>query len=120
MSTVEEYGEYVAELRERVCSRCIVRQSGTPPCAPHGIACGIELHVPELVRICRTTDSALMDTYIEKLHDEICAECDYRTAPVCPCPLDYLLQLAVEAVEDVESRRAGRQCEQNPTAHGLL
>ena len=32
MITVEEeYGEYVAELRERVCGRCIVRRPGTPP-----------------------------------------------------------------------------------------
>jgi hypothetical protein len=105
----EDYSEYVTALRERVCSRCIARQPGTPPCAPHGVVCGIEIHVPKLVGICRSTDSDQMDTYINKLHDEICAECAYRTAPICPCPLDYLLELAVEAVEAVESRRAGRQ-----------
>jgi hypothetical protein len=109
MSTPEDYSEYVSELRERVCSRCIARQPGSPPCAPRGIACGIELHVPKLVQLCRSTDSALMNTYIDRLHDEICADCQYRTAPVCPCPLDYLLELAVEAVEAVESRRARRR-----------
>jgi hypothetical protein len=107
MSTTEDYSEYVAELRERVCSRCVAHPAGTPPCAPHGIACGIELHVPKLVQLCRSTDSGQMDTYITKLHDEICAECEYRTASICPCSLDYLLKLAVEAVEAVERRHAG-------------
>ncbi len=103
--TQEDFSPHLAALRERVCSRCIVRRPGTPPCAPHGIACGIEQHVPELVRICRSTDSVLMNTYIERLHDEICNTCEFQNQPVCPCPLDYLLTLAVEAVEDVEARR---------------
>ena len=42
------------------------------------------------------------------------AQCDFRTAPICPCPLDYLLSLAVEAVEEVERRHAGRKCEPGP------
>lgn len=108
MSTPNEYDEYLAELREQVCSRCIVRQPGGPPCAVHGQGCGIERHVPELVEICRSTDSALMDPYIEELHDKICKDCEYRDSPACPCPLDYLLQLAVEAVERVERRRTDR------------
>lgn len=109
MSTSVEYDEYLAELREQVCSKCIVRQEGGPPCSPHGQPCGIERHVPQLVQICRTTDSALMDPYIQQLHDTICADCEYQDKPTCPCPLDYLLQLAVEAVERVERRRAARK-----------
>jgi hypothetical protein len=105
MATPNEYDEYLAELREQVCSRCIERKPDCPPCAPHGQGCGIERHVPQLVEICRSTDSALIDPYIEKLHDEICADCEYQDTPNCPCPLDYLLQLAVEAVERVERRR---------------
>jgi hypothetical protein len=109
MSTQGEYDEYLAELREQVCTRCIERQPGNPPCAPHGRACGIEQHVPELVEICRSINSSQMEPYIERLHDEICSVCKYRDEPICPCPLDYLLQLAVEAVERVEQRRAARQ-----------
>ena len=63
-----------------------------------------------LVTICRTTDSALIDPYIEKLHNTICSDCEYKDKPACPCPLDYLLQLAVETVEKVERRRARREC----------
>jgi hypothetical protein len=109
MSITTEYDEYLTELREQVCNRCIVRKPGNPPCAPHGVGCGIELHLPELVEICRRTDSALMDPYIATLHDTICKDCDFRDKPTCPCPLDYLLQLAVEAIERVERRRTARR-----------
>ena len=108
MNTHDELEEYRAELRADVCSRCIERRSGAPPCAPLGKGCGIERHLPALVELCRTTNSALIDPYIEKLHDTICADCEYKDKAACPCPLDYLLQLAVEAVGKVEERRTLR------------
>ena len=107
MAADENYDDYVTALRAEVCSRCIERQPGGPPCAPRGKPCGIEAHVPKLVEICRRTDSVLMDPYIEELHDRICADCQFKDTTNCPCPLDYLLQLAVEAIETVERRRAG-------------
>ena len=106
MSNPNDYNDYLAELRTRVCSRCIERQPGAPPCAPLGKTCGIEAHLPAIVDICRTTDSALIDPYIDKLHDLICSNCERKDKAGCPCPLDYLLQLVVEAVETVERRRA--------------
>ena len=109
MDTDEDYQDYLSALREHVCSHCIVRQPDCPPCAPHGIACGIEQHIPELVTICQTTDSQQMDTYIQQLHDDICQTCDAKDGPTCPCPLDYLLQLAVEAVERVEQGRTDQR-----------
>jgi hypothetical protein len=66
----------------------------------------VEWHLPALVEMCRTIDSALMDPYIEKLYDTMCKDCEYKDKPACPFPLDYLLQLAVEAVEKVEHQRA--------------
>jgi len=101
----ENYDDYLAELRAEVCSRCIERRPGAPPCAPQGKSCGIEMHVPALVEICRQTESAQMADYIEQLHTEICEHCSNKDGPTCPCPLDYLLQLAIEAIEKVESRR---------------
>jgi hypothetical protein len=101
----ENFDDYVAELRAEVCSRCIERKPGAPPCAPQGKACGIELHVPELVQMCRSAESAQMAPYIDQLHDVICEHCSAKDGPTCPCPLDYLLQLAVEAIEKVEARR---------------
>jgi len=108
MNVHDDLEEYRAELQAGVCSHCIERRAGAPPCAPLGKGCGIERHLPALVQLCRTTNSALIDPYIEKLHDTICADCEYKDKPACPCPLDYLLQLAVEAIERVEDRRATR------------
>jgi len=106
MNLPDELDEYRAELRADVCSHCIEHWPNAPPCAPLGKACGIERHLAGLVEICRTTNSALIDPYIERLHDRICSDCEYKDTPMCPCPLDYLLKLAVEAVDKVESRRA--------------
>ena len=105
METKTEYDDYLVELRENVCSHCVERQSGGPPCAPQGKACGIEQHIPALVEICRITDSVQMEPYIQQLHDKICVDCAYRDTPTCPCPLDYLLELAVEAIERVQRRQ---------------
>ena len=109
MDTVNELDEYRDALRQEVCSRCIERLPSAPPCGPLGKGCGIERHLAGLVQMCRATDSALIDPYIEKLHDTICSDCEYKDKPACPCPLDYLLQLAVEAVEKVDSRRAANR-----------
>ena len=44
-----ELAEYLDEVRREVCSQCVERPPGGPPCAPLGKTCGIELHLPELI-----------------------------------------------------------------------
>jgi len=105
MYTQEELDEYMLEIREQVCSHCIERPPGGPPCAPHGKICGIEQHLPEIVELAQATHSRRIDPYIEHLHCDVCAHCDALTSSHCPCALDYLLQLAIEAVEDVDERK---------------
>lgn len=97
--------EYVAEMRDQVCSHCISRLPGAPPCKEQGVNCGIEQHLEQVINICRKVDSPLIDPYLDKLRDEVCADCAYRDEGICPCPLKYLLPLAVCAVETVEARR---------------
>lgn len=106
MDLPNKLAEYQEALRENVCSRCIERRPGTPPCGPFGKSCGIERHVNELVRICRETQSQRIDPYIEKLHESVCAHCESKDSPWCPCPLDYLMLLAVEAIEKVQHQHA--------------
>ena len=43
--TLIERGEYLAEIRKQVCSRCVERPPGGPPCAPLGKQCGVEMHL---------------------------------------------------------------------------
>jgi hypothetical protein len=97
--------DYAAEMREQVCTCCICRQPGGPPCDAIGVDCGVEQHLQQLIDICRSVDSPLIDPYMDRLRDEICADCAFRERPECPCPLKYLLPLAVGAVETVEERR---------------
>jgi hypothetical protein len=102
-----ELSDYLHELREQVCKRCIVRLPEAPPCDIRGVGCGIEGHLPKLIELCRTVDSRRIDPYVERLLTDICANCEFRETSVCPCPLKYLLPLAVQAVETVEFRRSG-------------
>jgi hypothetical protein len=39
-------------------------------------------------------------------HDEVCLHCASRNTTQCPCPLETLLILAVQAIEAVDQRRS--------------
>jgi hypothetical protein len=96
--------EYLAELRLRVCSHCIERPQGGPPCAVRGKLCGLETHLEKLIAVAHAASSACMDPYVDHLHNDVCTVCNLRTTRHCPCPLDYLLPLAIEAVDAVDER----------------
>jgi hypothetical protein len=57
------------------------------------------------VDVAHGVSSKSMEPYETHFHDEVCAVCNLRKTRHCPCPLDYLLPLAVEAVEAVDQRR---------------
>jgi hypothetical protein len=101
--------EYLVEVRNQVCSHCIEKPEGGPPCAPLGKRCGIELHLPQIVDFVHGVHSDSIAPYTERLHNDVCATCDNRTTRQCPCPLEYLLVLAVQAVETVDQRRQATQ-----------
>ena len=109
MKNVEaELNEYLAEIREHVCSRCIERPSEGPPCAPHGKRCGIELHLADIVDVCHAASGDSMQSYADQFHADVCSHCTNRTTNQCPCPLDYLLLLAIEAIDAVDGRTRNR------------
>jgi hypothetical protein len=105
MNTELDYQEYLDEIREQVCSRCIERPAGGPPCAPLGKRCGIELNLNRLVDAVHTVHCNSVDPYIPVFHDHVCAQCINQPTSQCPCPLEYLLLLTVEAIETVDERR---------------
>jgi hypothetical protein len=104
MYTQAQLDEYMAEIRQQVCTCCIDRPAGGPPCAPHGKQCGIEVHLEEIVKLAHAIRSRVMDPYIERFHDDVCTHCAGRETRHCPCPLDPLLLLAIEAIEAVDER----------------
>lgn len=105
MYSDEELAEYLQELRSQVCSQCIEKPPGGPPCAPLGKRCGVELDLPQLIDSVHRIRSGVMDPYIEAFHGDVCPQCANRTTKQCPCPLDCLLLLAVQAIEAVDQRR---------------
>ena len=116
MAATTELAEYLAEIREHVCSRCIERPPGGPPCAPLGKDCGVELHLPELIASIHAVDSPSIVPYLDHNRHSICEKCALLHSSICPCPMDYLATLIVEAVEAVDQRRERQACEEEFTA----
>ena len=108
MLAVTNLEPYLAAIRDQVCSRCIERPPKGPPCLPLGKRCGIEVNLEQLVNAVHGVDSPAMDSYIEAFHRDVCESCLYGTTRNCPCPLDGLLLLAVQAIESVDELGGSR------------
>jgi hypothetical protein len=113
MLTEADLKEYLDEIRQEVCPRCVERPPGGPPCAPLGKQCGIELHLPRLIDAVHEQHSDLIWPYLANNRKKVCERCTFLHSAICPCPMDYLSVLLVEAVEAVDERRARRPA---PTA----
>jgi hypothetical protein len=110
MYTEEQLAEYMDEIRSEVCTRCIERPPGGPPCAPLGKRCGVELNLPQIVDAVHAKYSSQMGPYTTNFHEMVCTQCANRTTEQCPCPMEYLLILAVQAIEAVDERRELAAC----------
>jgi hypothetical protein len=106
MATQAVLDEYLDEIRKEVCSVCVERPPGGPPCMPLGKECGIELHLPQLIETIHDVHSPLIEPYLDHNRSAICAKCTYLHSSICPCPMDYLAVPLVQAVEAVDERRA--------------
>lgn len=104
MYTEEQLAEYLAEFRTEVCSRCVERPMGGPPCAPLGKRCGLELNLERIIEAVHQVHSNNMEPYTQVFHDLVCTQCPNRPTEQCPCPMEYLLILAVQAIEAVDER----------------
>ena len=60
-----ELQEYLDEIRKEVCSRCVERPAGGPPCEPLGKPCGVELHLEKLIDAVHDVHSGLIGPYLE-------------------------------------------------------
>jgi hypothetical protein len=101
-----ELAEYLDEIRNQVCSRCVERPPGGPPCLPLGKQCGIELHLPQLIEAIHQIKSGSIGPYLENNQNRVCEHCGHlNDNTFCPCPLKYLAVLIVQAVETVDLRR---------------
>lgn len=101
-----EVADYFDEIRQQVCSACVERPAGGPPCEPLGKKCGVELHLPELIgSIHEVYSSNSIAPYQDHNRQHICESCVFHHSSFCPCPMDYLVVLITQAVETVDQRR---------------
>lgn len=107
MIAAPQLEEYLEEIRKQVCSRCIERPPGGPPCAPLGKDCGVELHLPQLLDAIHEVRDPLIGPYLDNNRRQICEHCQFLHSNICPCPMDYLAVLLVQAVETVDARQHG-------------
>ena len=106
MMAEADVAEYLDEIRKQVCSRCVERPPGGPPCLPLGKECGVEMHLPQLIEAIDEIQSGSIIPYLENNQQRICEHCHrLDDFSVCPCPLKYLAVLIVQAVETVDLRR---------------
>src|SRR5215470_3831808 len=108
MLTEAELSEYLDEIRREVCSRCVERPPGGPPCVPLGKMCGVELHLENLIDSIHQVKSNRLQPYLDHNRTEVCEKCAFLHSSFCPCPMDYLAVLVVQAVETVDERRGPR------------
>ena len=87
------------------------RPTGGPPCLPLGKECGIEMHLPELIDAIHEVRSDFIAAYLHNNRHKICEHCTLLFDNQCPCPMDYLAVLIVQAVETVDQRRASQKAE---------
>jgi hypothetical protein len=109
MVTESELAEYMHEIREQVCSRCVERPPNGPPCASLGKQCGIEMHLPQIIDAIHEVRSGWIGPYLQNNRHRICETCAFHHSSICPCPMDYLAVLLVQAVETVDERREEAQ-----------
>ncbi len=108
MRSETELAEYLSEIRKDVCTRCVERPPGGPPCGPLGKWCGVEQNLSELVDAVQDAHGFSMEPYCDSTERHVCDHCPARDSSSCPCPMEQLLVLVVQAVEAVDARRTQR------------
>jgi hypothetical protein len=63
------------------------------------------MHLPQIVDAIHEVRSDWIEPYLEKNRERICETCAFWGSDICPCPMDYLAVLLVQAVETVDKRR---------------
>jgi len=69
------------------------------------LAC-IDKHFDDLIEVCCSAKGALMDPYINRMSDIVCADCEYQFEAECPCRLKNLLPLAAKSLDSAAEERS--------------
>ena len=108
------YWDYMEAIRSRVCAVCIDGRDDRS-CGLSGRLCAIEAHLPRLVGALSSLESSRMEDYEAAIRAQVCAACEHQDfqghcalRDKADCALDAYLSLILDAVEEVNTRRAAR------------
>jgi hypothetical protein len=114
MAADARYQEYLAAIRRSVCSVCLDGRDDRS-CGLSGRVCAIETHLPQLVSALCSVESSKLEDYEAAVREQVCSSCkEQDAAGRCElrdhgnCALDAYLMLVLDAVEEVNLRRAGQ------------
>jgi hypothetical protein len=99
-------------IRQRVCGVCLDSRDDKS-CGLTGRTCAVESHLPGLIQALSSVESVRMEDYAAAIRSQVCSACQHQDAAGhCElrdggdCALDAYLSLVLDAVEEVNSRRA--------------
>jgi len=109
MKTLRERVE--ERIRQAICKACIYETAGGGCSFGGRTDCPILERLDKIIEVVRSTRSTTIDAYVQRLRDEVCAECinqspDGRCAlrDHADCPLDDYFVLLVEIIEEEAAR----------------
>ena len=103
-----QYAEYLAEVREQVCSHCPETAPDRPPFRLCCRSCGVELQLPQFVESIHEAGEDLSELDPAPSRRVVCARCGCLDGGICPCPAGSLTTLLIRAVKTVDERRSQR------------
>lgn len=106
------YQQFMDAIRSRVCAVCLDSRDDKT-CSLSGRVCAIEGHLPSLVAALSSVESPALEDYEAAIRAQVCSRCEEQDARGhCDlrdhgaCALDAYLSLVLDAVEEVNLKRA--------------
>jgi hypothetical protein len=102
-------------LKERVCGVCFDRNDDGTCGLPAGRICGLEAHLPEIVKTVESVHDIDLSPYVDGIRMQVCPNCSQDAEGHCvfrdsfDCSVDNFLYLVVETIEDVKKRESEAQ-----------
>lgn len=105
---------YREAIKERVCKICADRNEDGSCNLPEGRFCSIDRHLPLIIEAIKSVQSDRVEDYSRSIGETVCKECSEDEKGHChfreldECLLENFAYLVVEAIEEVDERRATR------------
>ena len=104
-ANVENYRQ---AIQQKVCAKCIDRDSLGNCLLSEGDACALTTHLPQIVEAVLSVQSMMLDPYVAALRKQVCSECRNQSLDATcslrrslDCGLDRYYPLVVEVIEEV-------------------